>query len=227
MYSIALDHPEIIEIQKHVKVVEYKKGEIILRPYDEINHLYAVGEGLVKVYRINSRGEQSISMIYGPDAIFPMMWIIEEKPQSVFFEALTACKIGLVPKNVFLAAVKRNADVSFALTRKILEQFAMYASRVDNLEFRYARERLAYILLVLGARFGETKEEAIILPHISQQDLAATINLTRESVSREITHFESLGLVEYSQSHMVIKDPDKLRKQIGKDVSVTFYDTSS
>ena len=227
MYNIALDHPEIVELQKHVKVVDYKKGEIILRPYDQNQNIYAIGEGLVKVYRINSLGEEVISVIYGPDAIFPMMWIIEDKPQHVYFQALTACKIGLVPKDSFLGAAMRNTEVAFALTRKILEQFGIYASRVDNLGLKYARERLAYQLLVLAVRFGVTKDELITLPHISQQDLAAMIHLSRESVSREIKRFEKHDLIEYRKAHIIIKNPDKLRQEIGKDVDVTFYDTSS
>jgi CRP-like cAMP-binding protein len=224
MYQIANNHPDIEELRKHTRLVSFKKGEIILRPYDETNYLHAVNQGLVKIYNINARGEESITIIYGPDNLFPLAWIIEAKPQNVFIEALTDCKINLVPKDIFLDIAKRSGDVSYALARKILEQFALYASRVKNLEYKYARERLAYTLLLLAAQFGKKSGVTFLVPRISQEDLARCVNLTRESVSKEISRFERVGLIELTRTYIVIKSPKKLKAELGEDASVMFFD---
>ena len=236
LYNIDPNHPDIVELRKHTKFVKFKKGEVILHPHDETNYLHVIDEGMVKIYTINAKGDQSISIIYGPRELFPLSCVIEERMKNIYFEArmkdtyfeaMTDCKIELVPKDIFIEKLKTNADVSYAFSRKVLEQFAMYASRVSNLEFKFSRERLAYRLLVLAARFGEKKDGKYVLPYISQQDLAATLNLTRESVSREMSRFERLEIIGYGDSNIILMKPDDLHSEIGKDADVMFLEQAN
>jgi len=173
--------------RKYVRVVSFKKGEMILQAYQTSDYLHVIQEGLVKVYAINSSGEEAIAVVYGKKDIFPLSWIIQSRKKSVYYQAITDCKIVLVPQNILLELMKTNAKVSFAVSQQILEQHELYASRVNNLEFKYGRERLAYRLLLLGARFGHKIDDTTIIPRISQQDIAGMINMSRESLSREMS----------------------------------------
>jgi CRP-like cAMP-binding protein len=212
--------PEVSEFLKTVKLVKYRKGEIILRPYDDPPYIYAIQAGYVKLYSIDSKGEQNILVIYGPGDIFPFSWIIDKVRPSVYYQAISPCEVTLLPQEVFNSRVKSTVDISIAVMRKILQQFYVISSRLNNLELKYARERLAYRLLMLAARFGST----IILPHITQQDLAGTINMTRENVSREISRLQKLRVIDYGRNAIIIHNPDALRKELGKGVKVMLYD---
>lgn len=214
-------------VRQQIQLVSYKKGDIILGPEDDTEFLYAIRSGLVKVYSINDRGEEVISVIYGKGEFFPLTWIVNEELRGFIFKAMTDCEVGLLPNDVFLEQLKTNPAVSFAMTQKVIEQYMLYASRITNLGFKFGRERLAYWLLLLAARFGDKVDDTIMLPHISQSDLAATINMTRESVSREMTRFERMGFVNYASSRISIIDPEKLRKEISTNQIIAFYDASS
>jgi len=222
MFAIDLNHPDIKAIRKHIKEASFKKGDMVLSPDKETTYLYSIRKGFVKLYTVNSREEQAIILIYGPDDIFPLSWIIGRQRQPFYFQAISDCEIALLPQDVFLKQMQDSSDVTFAVMHKIIEQFALFTSRVNNLEYKYARERLAYRLLLLSARFGETKGRDSVLPHISQTDLASMINVSREGVSREMSRFERVGLVEYSKIRIVIKNPDGLKKELGGDDQMLF-----
>jgi CRP-like cAMP-binding protein len=207
-----------------VKTVSFKKGDIILHSYQSTDYLHVVRSGLVKVYTINNKGDEVIGVVYGKGDMFPLAWVMLNRHKDAFFQAMTDCEIALLPKQEFSRQMETSAEVSHEVSKRILEQFELYASHVTNLSFRFGRERLAYRLLLLGARVGEEVNGTIVLPRISQQDLAATIHTTRESLNREMTRFTRLNIVTSAPGKIVILDPAALRREVGEDVPVLFFD---
>lgn len=211
-------------LRKIVKIVSFKKGEMVLQAHQTSDYLHVIQEGLVKIYAITQTGDEAIAVIYGKNDMFPLSWIIKSRKKSFYCQAISDCKIALIPQEILLEQMKTNAGISFAMSQRILEQYELYASRISNLEFKYGRERLAYRLLLLGARFGQKIDNTTIIPRISQQDLAGMINTSRESLSREMSRFERLNVMKYTNNSIVIVDEAKLRAELGEDASVLFYD---
>jgi CRP/FNR family cyclic AMP-dependent transcriptional regulator len=76
-----------------------------------------------------------------------------------------------------------------------------------NLEYRTVRERLVSFLLTMAERFGEiSKEGTIINVPLRHQDIASSINASRETASRELSNLERRGWIETKRSHIVLKD---------------------
>lgn len=225
-YGIDPSDPLVVEALKHIKMVKYKKGETILPPYNTPQFVYIIDDGLVKVCTTNKKGEESINLIYKPGELFPMGWIIKQTRPDAFFVAMTDCEIGLLPREVFLQMLDQDAKVTRIILNKVLELFVAYSARVTNLEYRYGRERVAYRLLMLAGRLGEKREGYLYIPPISQQDLGATMNMTRESVNREIAYFEKHGYIEYARTGIKILDPKGLHRELGENETVLFYDAT-
>ncbi len=218
-----LEHPDAAAMKKYVRTVRYKKGSIILHPHEETEYIYTMRDGFVKAYSINARGEEAVAAIFGRNDFFPLAWIIEQKRYFIFVQAISDCIIDLVPQDVFLRHMRKSAGVTYVVMQKVLEQFMLYSSTVNNLSLKYGRERLAYRLMLLSAKFGDKRGSTIHLPHISQYDLSAMVNVSREGISREMTRFDRLGMVKYSSKGIEILDISKLHKELGDDVTVTFY----
>lgn len=211
-------------LRRNLKVINFRKGEMILQAHQTSEYLHIIQEGLVKVYRIANNGEEAIEVIYGKQDMFPLSWIIQSRKKSVYYQSITDCRIALLPRQMLLEYMKSSAAVSLAMCERVLEQYELYASRISNLEFKYGRERLAYRLLMLGARFGKRIDDTVIIPRINQHDMAAMINMSRESLSREMSRFEKHDIVKYTSNSIVILDEQKLRAELGDDASVLFYD---
>lgn len=216
--------PEFAVLAKNGTSAVYRKGETILRPGDEPSHFYIILEGIVKVYVLNTTGEEYVHVLYGQGEFFPFTWAINETPVPLYFGAMTDCKVLRISNESMLQALTNNAAFAAELLSQITKQFLVYTARVDNLEYKYARERLAYRMLFLARRFGKKHGDAIILPQLSQHELGNMINLSRESVSRELNRFIKRGLVKYVDNSLAIIDWQGLRKEMGSQTHVPFLD---
>jgi CRP/FNR family cyclic AMP-dependent transcriptional regulator len=68
----------------------------------------------------------------------------------------------------------------------------------------------------MSQRFGKTMDNGDLLIEVPlrHQDIASSVNATRETTSREISSLERKGLLENKQSFFILKDEPALRKHL-------------
>ncbi len=199
------------------------KSEIIIRPGDDPSHFFYIREGFVKVYFINSEGEEYLHIIYGQGEIFPLSWIVNRVRRNVFYETITPSKLLRISREDFLEATASNPENGFAVMQQVVSQFNIYLDRIDNLEYKYARERLVYRLLFLAGRFGKKIDGRMTIPYFTQQDLASSINLSRESAVRELNKLKNKQLIDYNSSSIVLLDIEALSHEIRGGISPNLW----
>jgi len=205
--------------------VHAAKGDIVLRG-DEINaDIFYVSKGLIKVYSINDQGDEYIHILYKENDIFPLIWAFRGKHRRVFYEALDSAVLWKLPKERFLSHMKESTSAdAFSLIEQMAEQFSVYADRIDNLQYKTAKEKVVYRLLFLASRFGKRSgNEVVIDAPITHKVIADSINLTRESVSREIEKLSGAGVISTDTNKIVIKDLKKLGGQFSEPVSLDLW----
>ncbi len=225
-YGLSSDHPAVVEALSHITMTNFARGETILLPDEPPEFMYIIDSGLVKASTYNKKGEEFINLIYGPGELFPLGAILKKVRRDSTFIALNDSVVGLLPIEIFFRLLKDCPDVTQVVLNKALATLLTYTGRVTNLEYQYGRERIAFRLLMLGDRFGVKDGEKLIIPPISQQDLAATMNMSRESVNREIARYERLGYVDYSRKGIVLLNTKELHREIGGDESAMFANSA-
>jgi len=120
-------------------------------------------------------------------------------------------------RKVLNAMVPEDSAITFALLRRASRAADIYTRRIRNLEYRYASERIIYRLLQLCERFGNQQADGSCLVEvgISQQILATSINVSRESVNRTMEQLKHKGLIRYSSKWLLVTDVEALEKQLG------------
>jgi len=68
----------------------------------------------------------------------------------------------------------------------------------------------------MSHRFGKTASDGTVVIDVPlrQQDIASSINATRETTSREMTYLEKHGLLQNHQSIIKLLDLEKLNSYI-------------
>ena len=209
------------------KRANYKKGELILRSNEDTEDFFVIERGLVTVYGISNIGEKYIHIVYGEREVFPLRWLVDSTSLNLYYEAGTDCTVMRYNKKRFLETLHVDASVGFAMLLQVVRQFSVYIARVDNLEYKFAQERIAYRLLLLAKRFGTRKKGSsgyIELPVVSQEEIGSAINLSREGVSRGLRRFKKLGYIMYSDRKLVILNREGLRKELGNSERTLFID---
>ena len=78
----------------------------------------------------------------------------------------------------------------------VTEMYRIHSERIINLEYRSVRARLVSFLLTMRGRFGkETTEGLVIEVPLRHQDIASSINASRETASREMSALEKKGWI--------------------------------
>ena len=211
----------IRQLFRQGQLLTYGKGNIILGNEETANGVYYISTGYVKIYSISDSGSQLRHIIYGPCELFPLVWAyLGAERDLVFYEALSECTLWRISRAWFLRWVKSDSALCYAVSMQLAQQFRFYSDRVDNLEYKKASDRVAYRLLYLASRFGvKTKDGTTIQPILTHDVLASSINLARESFSREIEKLEKSNVIQSINHQIVIPDIETLAKRITRPSS--------
>ena len=185
----------------------YKKGETILLKGDEPKHLYIIESGLVKTYTITAKGDERLVSIDRRGEDFPVGFALHLIDKSqYFYEAFTRCTIRLVPREQYLAHLHSNVESMYKRQVNMTMLLLSTLSRVHALEQSNASDKIAYTLLYLADQLG-----VILRPYttrlkisVTQQEIADSLGLTRETASIELRKLEMMKLIAHSRKNYVL-----------------------
>jgi len=207
---------ELVELFKLQGVKQtYRKGDFIIRPGDTPHGVFYIYEGLVKAYDITKYHEENLLIIRKEDEIFPLIWALTGQERQVIYQALATTVTWQLQRQEFLDYIEDKPDTLAPLLDMTIEMYRLHSERILNLEYRTVRERIISFLLTMSQRFGrQTPDGLLIEAPLRHQDIASSVNATRETTSRELSALERKGLLENKQSMILLKDLDALRKHL-------------
>ncbi len=194
------------------KRLTYAKGEFIIRPGDTPSGVFLIETGLVKAYDITKYGEENLLIIRKAGEIFPLIWAMTGQERQVIYETVSPTITWQIPREVFLELMHQHTGVLYPLLSMTVEMYRIHSERIINLEYRSVRERLISFLLTMAQRFGETTKDGVTINvPLRHQDIASSINSSRETTSREMVALERKGLLVNQQTYITLIDIDQLR----------------
>lgn len=191
--------------------LSYKKGEFIIRPGERPSGVFYIRSGIVKAYDITKYGEENLLIIRKEDEIFPLIWAITGQERSIIYQALNDVSVWRIERKALLKLIEEDPSVLSPLLDMTVEMYRIHSERIINLEYRSVRERLISFLLTMSHRFGKKdgNTSTINVP-LRHQDIASSINASRETASRELSVLERNGLIE-NNGLIKLKDIKKLK----------------
>lgn len=211
------------EYFRNGRLRKYAAGEVILSGA-EVSGAFYIQSGFVKIYSISDAGSQYMHIIYKQGEVFPLIWILRGIRRRVFYEAMSDVEIYEIGKSDFLEALKTDSNVTFAILRQLAEQYGIYADRLDNLQYKSAYERVAYRILFLASRFGQQRGKKILInAPITHEVIAESVNLARESVSRQVEKIQKKGFISYNRGRIVINDVRAFSREFSEPISMDLW----
>src|SRR3982751_1584275 len=193
----------------------YKKGDFIVRPGEGPPGIFYIYEGLVKAYDITKYEEENLLIIRKQDEIFPLIWAITGQEHAIIYQTLAPTTTWRISRKKFLEFIGNNPDALAPLLDMTMEMYRLHGERILNLEYRTVRERIISFLLTMCERFGSPVADGILIEvPLRHQDIASSVNATRETTSRELSALERKGLLANKQSFTLLKDIPALRKHL-------------
>ncbi len=185
----------------------YKKGEYIIRPGEVPGAVYFIEAGLVKAFNISKYGEENLLIIRKEQEVFPLIWALTGQEKDIIYQALSPTVIWRLDHETYISFIKHHLSAILPLLDMVTEMYRIHSERLLNLEYRTVRERLISFLLTMSSRFGKDLPEGVLIDvPLKHQDIASSINASRETTNRELSVLERKGLIVRRRSEIILKD---------------------
>lgn len=207
------------ELEDKGMVRNIKKRTVLLYQGEVPRSAYLMRKGIVKVYSINSTGNEQIVSFYVAGDLFPVSWIFGKTSSTLYYyEALTDCELLAIDKPALHNLIYGKSRFLLKAFDYITTNYISALLRITSLEQSRASEKIMFTLYYLLFRHGKEIKPGIFsvrleLTHVVIADL---VGLTRETTAIELNKLKKLGVVKYDSKEYVINRP-KLERLMGED----------
>lgn len=207
---------ELVQLFKKLGTKQtFRKGDFVIRPGEAPPGIFYIDEGLVKAYDITKYDEENLLIIRKAGELFPLIWGVTGQERHVIYQALVPTTTWQISRETFLEYTAKNPRALATVLDMTIEMYRLHSERILNLEYRTVRERIISFLQTMSQRFGTMTDKGLLINvPLRHQDIASSINATRETTSRELSALERKGLLSNKQSLIVLKDLDGLQKYL-------------
>jgi CRP-like cAMP-binding protein len=183
---------------------------VLFHEGDRADRVLFVQEGRVKLVATESNGNETLLAVRGPGDLIGELAAIDGHPRSATAIALAPVVCSAVAAEQFAAVLSTEPVASMALLRVL-------ATRLREAERRRAEHGALDAAQRLARRLDELAGARPTIDGLNQNDLAALIGASRESVAKALQILRAEGLVRTGRLSIEILDgPGRRRRASGR-----------
>jgi CRP/FNR family cyclic AMP-dependent transcriptional regulator len=185
----------------------FDTGEPIFYEGDAGHTCHIITTGKVRVYVIGEDGRELSVSILGPGEIFGEMALFDDLPRSASVEAIEPARTLELHQDVLLHGLQRSPTLALSLLRALSARLRHTTEEAEGLASMTVADRLMLQLRKLSEWAGTCVSDGmrIALP-MTQQELAALVGTSRESVNRALAGLRKQGKVRLEDGWIVLLD---------------------
>lgn len=200
---------ERARVVSELRVSLAEPGDVICRVGHPVTYWFGVLSGLLKMNTVSAEGQPITHSGLSPGGWFGEGTVLKREPYRYNIQALRSSLVAGLPVDTFHWLL----DHSIGFNRFIMNQFnerlgqfigALEMGRSNNPEQRVARSLAALANPVLFPCVGD-------LLHITQQELAYLVGLSRQRVNQALGALQQRGLLRIEYGGLRILDLQGLR----------------
>lgn len=199
------------------QILKFSKGECIIDGFDEPEGVYIIKQGFVKAFTITKGGLENLLLVHDTGEFIPLIWALDgSHTEGLCYEAMSDVTVLKTSKEKLRSAMSDNEWLSQEILKQSVHIITTYSQRIQALEYRTARERIVAELLNLAEMFGKKHGKKVLIDApITHQDIANSINMTRETASRALGLLFEEGLLGQDEHRFTILDFPKFEEELG------------
>ena len=192
----------------------YRRGDIIMQKEEPGHALFIVERGTVRIYVPSAQGNDLILAVLGPGDFFGDLSLLDGRPRSASASVSTDATLLMLERSDFIALLTQRPAAAMAVLEAVAGRLRETDEMASDLAFLDVAGRLAKRLLDLASAHGVKRDGGVLIDlAVTQEDLANMIGVTRESVNRNLSEFQTLGLISKQGRRIVVTNPVGLRRR--------------
>jgi CRP-like cAMP-binding protein len=180
-------------------------GSVLFHEGDRADRVFVLRKGRVKVVATEANGTETVLAVRTAGDLVGELAAIDGRPRSATAIALGDVACAVVGAERFRVVLHDEPEAAMALLKLLAERLREAEGRRAEHGAIDAPQRLARRLLELAG-------DGAAVEGLNQDDLAALIGASRESVAKALQSLRSEGLVRTRRRAIDILDRDALRR---------------
>ena len=211
-----LDDKEVHDLITVAKKRTFRSGEVIFHRDDLGQMLYIIKEGKVKICLISPDGQEISLVVFGKGEYFGEFALLDGLPRSANAIALEKVECYTLLRSDFHSVIMKNPKIAIQVMEVLCERLRKTDQQVEDLIVLDVYGRVAKKLLELAETHGLKQEDGGILINmrLTQQDLAAMVGASRESVNKVLGHYTDKQYITTDKHKITLRRVADLKRRI-------------
>jgi CRP/FNR family transcriptional regulator, cyclic AMP receptor protein len=195
----------------------YPKGTILFVEGQEPRGVFILCTGRVKLYGAAANGKSVIFRIAEAGEIIGLPSSLSEKSYEVTAEALEPTQANFIRRDAFLGFLREHGEAALKVAEMLSHIYYATCQEIRYLGLAGSSvEKFARFLLDLKPTKGapDPSHDRRTLT-LTQEEIAAMIGTSRETVSRLITGFKRKRFIELHGSSLILTNKKALQELVG------------
>ena len=203
-----LDAHRIDEIARGGWLVREKRGVRIIGRGDNLDGMFLVTEGNLKLYMLSCNGDERVLRVLQPGDSFGEVIMFNQLPSPVYVDTLSPVSLAYFPSDVINSALVSDPRFTATMLRSMSALMRNMITDLETCCLQSALQRTASYLL-RSAEASLPPHDKIRLP-APKAVVASTLNISAETFSRELHRLRGLGLIQIAKRTIHLCDRDSL-----------------
>jgi len=214
----SLDSEPLQQVNGKFSASHFTAGQSIYFEGDKATMLRVVVYGAVKLIRNTEEGKEILVDMLKPGEYFGSLDAIGEDTYSETAIAQSDACIISIGNREFRTVISSNPAVAVAILDITAEKLNTAREQIHHLTTLSVEKRIAHILLKLSDKFGEKRENDLLLQlPLSRKDLADMAGTSTETASRIMSRFQQEGIIISGRQWVAVQDLDALSKVLSNN----------
>lgn len=209
-----VDQPILERLAALSVTKQLARRETLFNRGDDGDALYAVIEGLVRIWVGSDSGKELTFSIMEPGDVFGEIALLDGLSRTANATAQEATQLLVIQRSAFLAVLEGDALLGRHIIELLCERLRRKTDLLSDFAFAELPVRLARKLNDLVTAHAEIDGNSAKLGRIfSQTELAQMLGVSREAINKQLAAWSQKGIVSTEEGGLTITDLGRLRTQ--------------
>lgn len=204
-----------LNIEHHF--IEVPKGEYIYFEAYNLNKIYFVKEGYIRIGYIDAEGNEKVKEIIQKGELFGQFTLEKNNLHGEFAQAykqdVSICAFRI---DDFEKLLKKRPELALRYSKQVGAKLRNIENRLLNLLNKDVKTRLTHFFWQLvEQKLGENRPEGFCIPnYLKHEDIANLIGSSRQTITTMINELESEGILSFNRQQICFLNVKKLQKLV-------------
>jgi CRP/FNR family cyclic AMP-dependent transcriptional regulator len=210
-----LSETEMTAIAAAAPMRQFSPGELLYSPPQEMETLFILKQGRVRIFRVSPDGRALTTAIITPGTIFGEMMLLGQQMHDNFAEALEHVTVCVMRRADVQRLLLSDARIALRISDILGNRVSQLERRLSDSVFKSVPQRIATTLRLLADQEQRRPLGRGLQVPLTHEQVAALAGTSRETTTKILNEYADQGLLRLGRGKITILDLARLAAEAG------------